>query len=361
MSPDFNKNTVETLARRAAYKCSNPDCRINTVGPNSDPNKAITVGEAAHIYGAREGAKRFKTTMSVGARAEITNAIWLCRNCHKLIDTDEKKYSSELLFAWREQHEKYILSELGNRSDKIELEQIEHKLKVFKDSPPIIRRIVIDKPLGWEWRLTAELMRHFNTPLFRRMEDLKKGAYIRQLTHISDSEVSGWVNQRIAEMSVIINPAKVLIAQLNESWGRLGEDGNADEIYHVCSLFRDYIEQVIIYEEKIYFVNVAEKYEKLVSLLKDLVGSQTLKLAQTPNKLDGVISMIETDHGGTKENPHIIHEVITFELPPEWERQYTKELKKLSRTNNDVFETSNGCFGILMSIILAVIFLSLFV
>lgn len=359
MSPDFSKNTVETLAKRAAYKCSNPDCQISTVGPNSDPQKAITVGEAAHIYGAREGAKRFRATMSVDARAEITNAIWLCRNCHKLIDTDEKKYSSELLFAWREQHEKYILSELGNRSDRIESEQIEHKLKIFKDSPPIIRRIVIDKPLGWEWRLTAELMRHFNTPLFRRMEDLKKGAYIRQLTHISDSEVSGWVNQRIAEMSVIVNPAKVLFGQLNESWGKPGEDGDAHEIYHVCCLFKDYIEQVIIFEEKIYFVNVSEKYEKLVSLLKDLIGSQTLKLAQIPEKLDGIVSMIETDHGGTKETPRIIHEVITFELPSGWESQYKKELKKLSQTSGVSSETTNGCFGILVSIILVVIFISL--
>lgn len=360
MSPDFNKNTVETLAKRAAYKCSNPDCRIGTVGPNSDPQKAIIVGEAAHIYGAREGAKRFRATMSVGARSEITNAIWLCRNCHKLIDSDERKYSSALLFAWREQHEKYISSELGSKSDKIEFEQIEHELKIFDESPPIIRRIVIDKPLGWEWRLTAELMRYFNTPLFRRMENLKKGTYIRQLTHIADSEVSEWVNQRIAEMSVIINPAKVLFGQLNDSWGRQGEDGDAHEIYHVCSLFKEYIEQVIIFEEKIYFVNVSDKYEKLVSLLKDLVGSQALKLAQIPDKLDRIVSMIETDHGGTKETPHIIHEVITFELPPEWESQYKKELKKLSRTSNGAIETSNGCFGILVSIILVVIFVSLF-
>ena len=117
MVPDFNKKTIDILAKRAAYKCSNPDCRVNTIGPNSDPEKATTIGEAAHIFGAREGSKRYDLSMTDSFRAEITNAIWLCRNCHKLIDTDEQKYSTNILFAWRAKHEEFIASDLGSITD----------------------------------------------------------------------------------------------------------------------------------------------------------------------------------------------------------------------------------------------------
>ncbi len=40
MRPDFSKATIDTLAKRAAFKCSNPDCRIATVGPNDNINKS---------------------------------------------------------------------------------------------------------------------------------------------------------------------------------------------------------------------------------------------------------------------------------------------------------------------------------
>ena len=232
MTPNFSRKTVEVLAKRAAYICSNPDCRARTVGPNTDPNKSTLIGEAAHIFGARPGAKRFELGMNDSARAEITNAIWLCRNCHKLVDTDENRYSREVLFAWREQHERYVLSELGNATDRIKLEQQNSELSQLHQYPPIVRRIVVDKPDGWEWRLTAELMRHLNGPLFRRMQDLRDGLYIKRQAHIETDEVVSWARNLLAELSNMLTPLCGLINRLNESWGEPGEPGWCN----VCSV-----------------------------------------------------------------------------------------------------------------------------
>lgn len=159
-APDFNSKTIDILAKRASFRCSNPDCRTLTVAPNSDSDKATVIGEAAHIRGARPKSKRYCTDMTDQDRAEITNGIWLCRNCHKLVDTDEKRFSAELLFAWREKHEKLVLSELGNSSDKLLSEQQERLLSDFAHYPPIVRRLIIDKPAAWEFHLAAELLRH---------------------------------------------------------------------------------------------------------------------------------------------------------------------------------------------------------
>lgn len=140
-APDFNQRTIDILAKRASFKCSNPDCRASTVGPNSDPTKSTLIGEAAHIRGARPQSKRYVSGMTDAARAEITNGIWLCRNCHKIIDTDDIRYTTDLLFAWREKHEEFVLSELGNSSDRIQLDQRESLLSTFEGYPPIVRRL----------------------------------------------------------------------------------------------------------------------------------------------------------------------------------------------------------------------------
>lgn len=88
--------------------------------------------------------------MTDAARAEITNAIWLCKNCHKIIDSDDSQFTSGILFAWRAEHDKYILSELGTQSERIQYEQQQSKIVILKEYPPIIQRIAIDQPKGWE-------------------------------------------------------------------------------------------------------------------------------------------------------------------------------------------------------------------
>jgi len=331
MQPDFQKKTIDTVARRASYICSNPDCRVSTVGANSDPEKSTVIGEAAHIFGARASSKRYNLEMTDTARAEITNAIWLCCNCHKLIDTDSQEYSSDILFVWREQHERYTQSELGNPTDRIQLEQQNSQLSLFESYPPLIRRIVIDKPEGWEWRLTAELMRYHNRYILRKIKDLRDGLYVRPPDHISSDEVIEWVSKRLGEASNMLGPITNLVNRLNDAWGPPGEPGDVEEIYHISCLIRDNLEQIVRFEEQVYFVSVPEEYEKLIDSLKGLLGTQVSKLADIPISLDEIVSFISTDHGSTAEEPITIKKSIEFELPSGWERQFYRELKRAKR------------------------------
>ena len=115
----FLAETIETLSKRAALQCSNPDCGVLTTGPTSDTSGAINIGEAAHIYGLTEGSARFNPFMTTTERADITNGIWLCRNCHKEIDNDPGRYPAELLFEWRREHESAVLARIDRRGDII--------------------------------------------------------------------------------------------------------------------------------------------------------------------------------------------------------------------------------------------------
>ncbi len=350
MPPDFSKKTVDILAKRAAYRCSNPDCRISTVGPSSETDKATVIGEAAHILGARAGAPRFDHTMHDLARAEVTNAIWLCRNCHKQIDADERRFSASMLYAWREQHEGYVLDELGSATDRIYHEEQTTFLNQFEGYPDIVKRIVLDQPDGWEFRLTAELMRFLNKPLFRRMKDLRAGLYMKAYDHLDDDEVIPWMQDRLSEATALVNPLEGLIAKLNDSWGEPGESGDAEEIHHHTKLFRDCLEQVVEYEERVYFTGVPDKYKRLLDTLKELMVEHFEQIEEIPDCLDEWVTVIGTDHGGTDENPTVLTKTITLDVPDGWSKRFNRELNRL-KYGNPV--ESSGC---LIAMVIAVIF-----
>lgn len=99
---DFSKNIIEILAKRVTYCCSNPNCRKPTAGPNENKNKYTNIGVAAHIKAAAPGGPRYDVNMTQEERSDITNGIWLCQSCSKLIDTDEIKYTVEMLYEWKE-------------------------------------------------------------------------------------------------------------------------------------------------------------------------------------------------------------------------------------------------------------------
>lgn len=82
-------------------KCSCPDCRVLTSGPDSDVG-VTNIGVAAHISAASLGGARYDETLTPEKRSDISNGIWLCQTHAKLIDDDELLYSAAVLREWKE-------------------------------------------------------------------------------------------------------------------------------------------------------------------------------------------------------------------------------------------------------------------
>lgn len=110
---DFTQSLKDTLAKRVAYRCSNPDCRVITAGPHSEPGKHVNLGVASHITAAAVGGPRYDPNLSPDDRRAHGNAIWLCQTCAKHVDSDTCAYSSELLFVWKSAAEKTATRELA--------------------------------------------------------------------------------------------------------------------------------------------------------------------------------------------------------------------------------------------------------
>ncbi|MEM7408885.1 MAG: hypothetical protein AAF430_01455 [Myxococcota bacterium] len=112
MRDDFTKPIKETLAKRVANRCSNPDCLRITSGPHIAPDRSVNVGIAAHITAAAAGGPRYDASLTPEERAAAENGIWLCSSCAALIDRDESLFPVERIRQWKEHAESRTRREL---------------------------------------------------------------------------------------------------------------------------------------------------------------------------------------------------------------------------------------------------------
>lgn len=98
---DFGKVPLNRLANRAGHRCSNPDCRRPTSGPESTTDGSVNIGVAAHITAASVGGPRFDPYLTPAQRSAVANGIWLCQSCAKLIDNDTTRFTQALLLEWK--------------------------------------------------------------------------------------------------------------------------------------------------------------------------------------------------------------------------------------------------------------------
>jgi hypothetical protein len=110
---EFTAATIRTLANRAGNHCCNPECRRPTSGPALVEDKSINVGQAAHIKAAAPGGKRYDASLTPQERRAASNGIWLCQLCAKLIDTDNARFTVELLRQWKQNAEERALQDIA--------------------------------------------------------------------------------------------------------------------------------------------------------------------------------------------------------------------------------------------------------
>lgn len=114
---DFTSDTVTKLGKRVGFLCSNPDCRILTVGPNEVSDRTTNIGKAAHITAASPNGPRYDPDLTSEQRKSIDNGIWLCGNCHDKVDADAVRYPAELLRQWKKDAEDAASNRLGKPVD----------------------------------------------------------------------------------------------------------------------------------------------------------------------------------------------------------------------------------------------------
>jgi len=115
-----NIKDQKMLWGRAAGRCSHPECRNDLYEAETEDDDDDThIGENCHIVGEKTEAARGISDMLVEKRNKYSNLILLCRNHHKIVDAQEKRYTVELLHKWKSEHESWVQTQLAYDADKV--------------------------------------------------------------------------------------------------------------------------------------------------------------------------------------------------------------------------------------------------
>lgn len=316
----FSRQTVETLAKRAANTCSNPDCRTVTSGPADESTSAVNVGEAAHIFGANPGSARHKPEMTLSERSDITNGIWLCRNCHGLIDKDVSRFPADVLFVWRQTHEAEIAELLGKTNVGV-LRKALTRIPGFEQSSYLAQQIMLDKPYAWEYKLTVELLRSGLDSVMWRWNALRDGLYSTPGARLSPEELPSWYRERMSMLSRQVGAIERLLNhEFTVAWGPDGEPGSELAIMRTCALVSEACARILSWEEEVRSVTVPAEFEDCRQALSGTGGRLLESTFSAPQQMSAIFS--EDRPVGT----HIIK--VKYDLPEGWSDTVSRSFER---------------------------------
>jgi hypothetical protein len=111
---EFSPDTKNIIAKRAAYRCSFPDCDRVTIGPGKAFDEFMLVGEAAHIYSASRNGPRGQGNLTPQYLRSPQNGIWFCRVHSRIPDLNNgRDYPPGTLHSYKALHESRVARELG--------------------------------------------------------------------------------------------------------------------------------------------------------------------------------------------------------------------------------------------------------
>ncbi|MFA6965363.1 hypothetical protein [Bosea sp. (in: a-proteobacteria)] len=321
---DFARATVDVVAKRAGYICANPDCGISTVGPSKAERSSLILGEAAHIFGAKPGSARYRADMAASDRADITNALWICRNCHKKIDRDGNYYTPELLYLWKRQHEDRIYAANGKVGHLLKSQSMSRLIQDLDLISVRASQIVIDKSDYWEYRLTYELIHSIVKPTLDRWSLLDQRLYTKSINRVKFDDIFDWIQDKIREILEIASSLSTIInIKIPQSWGLPGTAGSETEILASCKLLGEACSRLLEWEESIRFSASPAHFETVVSMFNGLGG-----------RLIGQVMGLESSLRAIFQNEHVAtgtHQIeVIIDLPEDWEENFDKAIRELS-------------------------------
>lgn len=122
------------LASSSGGVCAIPECNRPLFDPS--PGRGL-LGVAAHIAGERPGSARHDPEMTPEARNAIGNLVYLCPNCHRLIDASPDEYPVACLQEIKAVHERRFAEAMRDTIPNIGFPELDELARGFLDPAPV--------------------------------------------------------------------------------------------------------------------------------------------------------------------------------------------------------------------------------
>lgn len=127
--------TKTILAMRSGDRCALPGCD-RSLTRDAETGMALMVGEATHIAGRRPDSARHDPNMSDPERDHFDNLLYVCANCHKIVDQDVDTYSVERLRKIKAKHEATVQTGMDAAFATVGIPELEKLVEQFSLFPP---------------------------------------------------------------------------------------------------------------------------------------------------------------------------------------------------------------------------------
>lgn len=132
------------LALLSGNRCAMPSCRRLLVQLRG--SDYVLFGQAAHIAGERGEANRgrpsarFDPAMTEEERNSLSNLLYVCRNCHALIDAHpqgELDYPVPRLLKIKAEHERTVAAAMDDALANVSFLELEEATRWVTEVPPV--------------------------------------------------------------------------------------------------------------------------------------------------------------------------------------------------------------------------------
>ncbi|MBE9069185.1 hypothetical protein IQ260_21295 [Leptolyngbya cf. ectocarpi LEGE 11479] len=240
-----------------------------------------------------------------------------------MIDSDPIKFSIGRLYSWKMQHE--ALMERRQEGTSYTEELLSAELQPFLNEPPGARQIALDRPRGWEYLLTIELLRPKLNGVFRELTDCEADLILFPSSAFSIQEFGARLQELISDMerggaalSTLIN------SRLPEACGQLDKPGDPLAILRTCNQLEETCRFLLNIEAR---TRSLVWPEALKHLRKDLLGWNCHNILLMQQIVDGLSDAVEEalalDQG--YDGPPIVRKIhLALTLPKQYERFFEK-------------------------------------
>jgi hypothetical protein len=102
------EKVVKILFAKSNNQCAFPECKSKIITVDNS-----IIGDICHIKAKNKKGKRYDKNQSKEERESYDNLILLCKNHHKEIDDNPKKYTVAVLKEYKSQHEDNSITEVS--------------------------------------------------------------------------------------------------------------------------------------------------------------------------------------------------------------------------------------------------------
>lgn len=138
-SRSYTDRDLKLLFGLSGMKCALPTCRKECHVPGQAGNKAVIVGQIAHIVAFSDDGPRADPTMPVADRNKYENLMLLCGGCNTTVDTQPNLYTVARLHVIKADHEKWVRESLTEAMQQLSHAELEIVTKHILKTPQNVK------------------------------------------------------------------------------------------------------------------------------------------------------------------------------------------------------------------------------